>query len=327
MSFVTTSNSEISGITIAVPKEKKINLKQKKDEINFIKHTGVQSLYSNSNLNTSELCEKAARSLIKKLKWNKSEIGFLIFVSQTRDHILPQTSCKIQKNLKLSNQILTFDIPMGCTGFVNGLYLSFLLSKNLKKNGLLLCGDVISKIIEKKDTKLKSLFGDCGSATAIKYIAKNKDKNIFSFGTDGSGSNELIYKSSGLNSYLDKGFLKMNGSKIFEFALNKVPKQVKELLKSSKKKIADIKYVIFHQANKFLIESLSNKIGFQKKKILFSIDEYGNTNSASIPLTIFHHSKKLKNKYILISGFGVGLTWSSALIKINNLKINRLIKL
>ena len=159
------------------------------------------------------------------------------------------------------------------------------------------------------------------------YNAKNKDKNIFHFGTDGSGYSDLIYKSSGLNSHLDKGYLKMNGSKIFEFALNKVPDQIKALLNSNKKRIKDIKYVIFHQANKFLIESLGKKIGFDKKKLLLSINKYGNTNSASIPLTIFNHSKKLRNKYILISGFGVGLTWSSALIKINNIKICKLIKL
>ena len=326
MSF-TTSNSEISGITIAVPKKKIVNPNKSKADINFIKHTGVKSLYSNAQLNTSTLCINAAEKLIKKLRWNKNKIGFLIFVSQTRDHILPLTSCKIQKQLKLSEQILVLDLPMGCTGFVNGLYLSFLLSKNLKKNGLLLCGDVVSKLIEKKDTKLKSLFGDCASAVGIKFNSKSKDINTFDFGTDGGGFEDLIYKSSGLNSYLDKNYLKMNGAKIFEFALNKVPEQIKKLLKTRKKQLDEIRYIIFHQANKFLIKNLVAKIGLDKKKILYSIDKYGNTNSASIPLTIFHHCNKVKNKNILISGFGVGLTWSSALIKINKLKINKIIKI
>ena len=288
MSF-TTSGSEISGITISVPKTKMINPKKTKSDIDFIKHTGVRSKYSNSSLNTSELCIAAAEKLLNKLNWHKKNLGFLIFVSQTRDHILPQTACIIQNKLKLSKKLIVFDLPMGCTGFVNGLYLSFLLSKNLKKNGLLLCGDVVSKLISKNDIKLKSLFGDCASAIGIKYNSKNKDKNIFNFGTDGSGSEDLIYKSSGLNSFIEKDYLKMNGPKIVEFALNKVPKQIKELLKTNKKKITDINFAIFHQANKFLVENLGKKIGLNKKKILLSIKKYGNTNSASIPLTISHH--------------------------------------
>lgn len=326
MSF-STFGSEISGITIAVPKIKISNPKKTKKNIDFIKHTGVKSRFSNSNLNTSDLGIAAAEKLLTKLDWHKKSLGFLIFVSQTRDHILPQTSCIIQNKLKLSNKLITFDLPMGCTGFVNGLYLSFLLSNNLKKNGLLLCGDVVSKLISQEDIKLKSLFGDCASAIGIKYNSKNKDNNVFNFGTDGSGSEDLIYKSNGLNSFIEKSYLKMNGTKIFEFALNRVPKQINELLKINKKKIQDINFAIFHQANKFLVDNLGEKIGLNKKKILLSIEKYGNTNSASIPLTIFHHSKKIKNNYILISGFGVGLTWSSAIIKINNLKVNKLIKI
>lgn len=326
MSFYTL-NSEITGITIALPKKKIINPSKNKNDRNFISHTGVKSYFSNSQLKTSQLCTAASKKLIDGLKWKKKQIGFLIFVSQTRDHILPQTSCKIQENLKLDNNVLVYDIPQGCSGFVNGLYMSFLISKNLKKNGILMCGDVVSKLIHKKDKKLKSLFGDCGAAVAIEYNKKNNYKNFFSFGTDGSGSDDLIYKSSGLNSYSEKSFLKMNGSKIFEFALNRVPLQIKKILMEAKKKIENIKYVIFHQANKYLIKNLGKKVGFREKKILYSIENFGNTNSASIPLTIFNNYKKIKNSDILISGFGVGLTWSSAIIKIKKLKQKHLIKL
>ena len=133
MSFYTL-NSEISGITIALPKNKIIN--QVAEVYGYvISHTGVRSYFSNKELKTSQLCTAASKKLIDGLKWKKKEIGFLIFVSQTRDHILPQTSCKIQENLKLNNDILVYDIPQGCSGFVNGLYMSFLISKNLKKNG------------------------------------------------------------------------------------------------------------------------------------------------------------------------------------------------
>tara|TARA_B100001540_G_C15792423_1_gene636105 strand:- start:1180 stop:2166 length:987 start_codon:yes stop_codon:yes gene_type:complete len=320
------SNSEISGITVCVPKRRIKISNLKKDLKDFIKHTGVKSIYSDSRLNTSELCISASKKLINGLKWKKSSIGFIIFVSQTRDHILPQTSCKIQESLNLDKKILTLDIPMGCSGFVNGLYLSFLLSVNLKKNGLLLCGDVVSKLIDKKQEKMKYLFGDSGSAIGIKYNAKNKNKNYFNFGTDGSGSKHLIYQSSGINFFLTNNFLKMDGAKIFEFALNKVPTQVEDILRESKNNIKDINYVIFHQANKFLLKTLSEKIGFKKNNVLYSIHKYGNTNSASIPITMFENYNKLKNKKILISGFGVGLTWSSGIIDFGRLKYKKLIK-
>lgn len=326
MSF-SISKSNITGITICVPKEKKIIPNKKKGDVDFIKHTGVKSNYSNKKLKTSDLCISASSNLIKSLNWDKNNIGFIIFVSQTRDHILPQTSCKIQESLKLNKDILTLDIPMGCTGFVNGLYLAFLLSVNLRKNGLLLCGDVVSKLIGKNDKKMKYLFGDAGAAISIDYNKKIKKKNYFEFGTDGAGAKHLIYKSSGLNSFINKEYLIMNGSKIFEFALNKVPDQVNKILKKSKNTIDDIDYVIFHQANKYLLSSLANKIGVKKKKVLYSIQEFGNTNSASIPLTLYKNYNKIKNKKILVSGFGVGLTWSCGILNFGELKHKKIIKI
>ena len=324
---VSTSNAKIAGIAIAVPKTKIKNPYLNRKDKNFIKHTGVKSFYSNSKVNTSELCIAASKKLLRNLNWKKKDIGFIIFVSQTRDHLLPQTSCKIQNKLNLEKDIITYDIPAGCTGFVNGLYLGQLLSKSLKKKGLLLCGDTVSKLIKKNDKKMKSLFGDCGSATAIEYDYKYRNKNYYEFGTDGSGANSLIYSSNGINDYLDKNYLYMDGAKIFEFALDKVPKQITKLIKRNKIKINDINYFIFHQANKYLIKNLGKKMKFDNKKILFSINNFGNTNSASIPVTIFNNHKKIINKKILISGFGVGLSWSAAIIDIKNLSISNLIKI
>ena len=119
----------------------------------------------------------------------------------------------------------------------------------------------------------------------------------------------------------------MNGAKIFEFALNEVPLQVKKLLVKSKNTINSIDYFVFHQANKFLIKTLMKNLKIPNKKIIYSIGEFGNTHSASIPITIFKNLKNRSNLKILISGFGVGYSWASAIINLNNLKFGDLNKI
>jgi 3-oxoacyl-[acyl-carrier-protein] synthase-3 len=318
--------SEITGIAAAVPKKKTYNSSKSKDKINLFNHIGVKSRHVNSKYDTSILCCIAAEKLLKKLRWSNDKIGFIIFVSQTRDHILPQTSCKIQEKLKLNKNILTLDLPMGCSGFVNGLYIAKTISSNMKKNGLLMCGDIVSKLISKNDQKISHLFGDCGTAIAIKYSKKVNKKSYYLFGTDGAGFSDLIYKSSGLNSYINKDYLHMNGAKIFEFAMREVPTQINKILKENKLSKTKIDYVIFHQASKFIIKNLSNKLNFDEKKILYSIENFGNTNSASIPLTMLLNKNSIQGKRLLLCGFGVGLTWSTAIIKINKLDTVKLIK-
>jgi 3-oxoacyl-[acyl-carrier-protein] synthase-3 len=322
---------EISGISVCVPNSQINNKKFLKisDKNEFIQSTGVKRHFLDlkKKISTSDLCIVAANKVIKNLKWKKKDIGFLLFVSQTRDFVLPATACILQKKLGLNKNILAYDIPLGCSGFVYGLYTAFLISKNMKSKGLLLTGDMSSKLIDFRDKKISGLFGDAGSAIAIKYKKKLKNFSFFSFGTDGEGYENLIYDSSGLNNLKKKQYLKMDGAKIFEFALDEVPMQIKKLLKSSKNKIKSIDYFIFHQANKFLIQTLMKKLKIPENKVIYSIDEFGNTNSASIPITIF---KNLQNKYnikILISGFGVGYSWASAIIKLNKPKFDSLHKI
>lgn len=326
----TNKNCEISGISVCVPNTKidNSNLLKIIDKSKFIQHTGVKRHFLNlkKNISTSDLCFIAANKIIKKLKWKKEDIGFLLFVSQTRDFVLPSTACILQKKLGLSKNILAYDIPLGCSGFVYGLYTAFLISKNMKSKGLLLTGDMISKLIDLKDENFFGLFGDAGAAIAIKYEKKLKNSSCFLFGTDGGGYKNLIYDNTSFNNFEKKYFLKMNGAKIFEFALNEVPPQIERLLSSSKNTISSIDYFIFHQANKFLINALMKKLKIPENKIIYSIDEFGNTNSASIPITIYKNLKNKPNVKILISGFGVGYSWASAIINLNKPKFSELTK-
>ncbi len=327
----TSNDSTISGISVCVPKTKIDNKKflKFKEKNAFIKHTGVQKHFLDlkHQKTTSDLCLVSANKIIKDLKWKKKDIGFLLFVSQTRDFLLPNTACILQKKLGLNKNILAYDIPLGCSGFVFGLYTSFLMSKNMKTKGLLLLGDMSTKFVNSKDSKMLGLFGDAGSAVAIDYKKKLVNRSYFSFGTDGEGYKNLIYDTNGMDKNSSKKYLKMDGAKIFEFALKEIPGQINKLLFKSKNKLNSIDYFVFHQANKFLLQTLMKKLKIPNKKVIFSIDDYGNTNSASIPITIFKNLKNKRNIKILVCGFGVGYSWASAIInlgKVNYTLLNKI---
>ena len=151
----TNNDCEISGISVCVPKKQIDNksILKFKDKNEFIQHTGVNRhfLDLNQKISTSDLCLVATNKIIQHLKWKKKDIGFLLFVSQTRDFMLPNTACVLQKRLGLNKNILAYDIPLGCSGFVFGLYTAFLMSKNMKSKGLLLSGDMSSRFIDFKD--------------------------------------------------------------------------------------------------------------------------------------------------------------------------------
>ncbi len=322
------NNAIITGISSTVPNNKinnEISLKKK----SLVKHTGVKYRYfsRDKNLKTSDLCVSSASNLLKKTKIKPHEIDYLIFVSQTRDFLIPSTAFSIQNKLKLKKNILAFDIPLGCSGFIYGLYLSFMISSTNKNKGLLLCGDMSSTFVDKKNESISSLFGDAGTASLIEY--KKNTKSFFSFASDGVGYDNIILKNP--NFYPQKKndkYLDMDGAKVFQFAITEVPKQINDLLIKNNINIGDIDFFVFHQANKFIIDHIKKKMSIPNNKILFSLEKFGNTNSASIPITLNSNQSKIKNKpkKLLLCGFGVGLSWGSSIIDIDDLILTKIYK-
>ena len=153
----TFKNSKIVGISGCVPKNKVNNTLSDKEK----GYVGVSSKYydQDGKIKTSDLCFKAAKDLIKKLNWKKEEIKFIFFVSQTRDFIFPSTACILQDKLNLNNDVLAYDIPLGCSGFIYGIFNSFLFAEKLKAKGLLLLGDMSSKFVDNNDRQNQILFG------------------------------------------------------------------------------------------------------------------------------------------------------------------------
>ena len=272
--------------------------------------TGIKKRYvSNSQEDIISLSIKSAKKTFTN--FSKNKIDFLIVITQTANYRLPSTSCILQNQLKLRNDIRAFDVNMGCSGFIYGLNLASNLIKNKEgKNGLIICTDVYTKFIDKKNRSCRPIFSDASSSIIVSADKKNHI-GPFVFGTDGKGAFDLSLKDETKNIY-------MNGSKVALFSIKRVPESIKRLLKKIKKKINTIDKFIFHQASKYVLDKIYKNMNLDKSKIFENYSNYGNTVSASIPIALKLASKKkiLKNNdKIVLTGFGVGLSWGSVFVK------------
>ena len=301
----------ITEIGSYIPKRRVSNYsKKKKFAINddFIKDKlGIESIsVKESNENTSDLCLKAYKNLKEKIDFKDEDIDILILVTQNPDHILPQTSAILHGKLNMKPDCASFDISLGCSGFVYGLATiqSFMKMHHMKK-GLLFTCDPYSKIIDQKDKNTSMLFGDAAAVTLITDTPVYEAID-FNFGTMGSAYKELICENKALF---------MNGRAVSNFAAKVVPKDITELLKRNDMTKDDIDSYIFHQGSKFIVSNFTRKLRLNPEKVVFDINEYGNTISSSIPILLEQQLKMPENKLLLASGFGVGLSWANTILK------------
>jgi 3-oxoacyl-[acyl-carrier-protein] synthase-3 len=330
MSFFKINNIRLLGISSCVPKDVKYNTDTK-----FISNTGVsETRVTNENICASDLCLKAADQLILDLKIDKQDIEILIFVSQTPDYKIPITSAILQDRLGLSKSCMCFDISLGCSGYVYGLsVISSIISATKLKKGLLLVGDTISKEVSKKDQSTYPLFGDAGSATILEYDTES-NPIFFGVGTDGKDYGSIIIKDGGSRNKFNKDSLTskmyesgiertncdlyLDGINVFTFGTGKVPIEIDNFLQHFLIDKNNIDYYLFHQANKFMNDKICKKLQIPIKKVPSSLHLFGNTSCASIPLTITTElESEIKDKNILLSGFGVGLSWATCYISLN----------
>ena len=314
MAFINIDNVNILGMATAVPKQKRINSNSK-----FISSTGIEEMrISPENICTSDLCFEAAEQLIKDLNIDKQEIEILIFVSQTPDYKLPITSTILQDRLGLPQSCLCLDTTLGCSGYVYGLsVISSLITSGKIKKGLLLVGETTSKIIEPGDQSTEPLFGDAGTATLLEY---NETANpiLFDLGSDGSGYETIIIPGGSSRNKNGSCYVSLNGMDVFNFGINKIPKVVTKFLNHFELTVENIDTFVFHQANKLMNDKIYKKLNIPESKTISSLYNFGNTSSATIPLTVTTQLGKIeKNTKLLFCGFGVGLSWGSAYINTN----------
>tara|TARA_B110000977_G_C10987823_1_gene458661 strand:+ start:110 stop:1111 length:1002 start_codon:yes stop_codon:yes gene_type:complete len=319
-------NTFIRGISTCVPsKETTVDtnfLKKSKKEIeNIIKTTGIKKLRMvNKEINSSDLCIESSESLFHFLDFDRIEIDALIFVSQTRDYIMPQTSNLIRRKLNLRKDVICYDLPLGCTGFVQGLFQAKVLLQNKKINNvLLLCGDTITKYINNDDHSTRSVFGDASSSSIISFSEKT-EKSFFDIQTvDDNHSCLIMNKIKHGDTVFNSRNLSMDGFEVFKFVIKYVPKSILSNLKYIGITIDELENVIFHQANKFIVETLNKKIKIEPNKSPVVLDSFGNTGSCSIPLVITE--KMVNSKKCFMSSFGVGLSYANCFVDLSSSKI------
>ena len=339
MAFLSFKNVRIAGISAGVPEKVFSNLDLKSGDgyisenyspEAFVEATGVKERRVSEVLCTSDLCFAAAERLIADLKWEKSEIDAVIFVSQTADYALPATACILQDRLGLPKETYAADVALGCSGWVYGLSYAFSLAQTgcLKKI-LMCCGDAKRRAPQPFDP----LFGCAGTATAVEYAPGSDNEYKFHFGTDGSGFDAIMIPDSGSrNQVKPESFVThdvegkpmhnmqthMKGMDVFSFGITTAPKSVKRLAEHFGIDYLSCDYFLFHQANMKMNNMIVKKLKLDPAKVPSEMYNFGNTSSASIPLLMVTQIRDRingKRTRLLGCGFGVGLSWGTVMFE------------
>lgn len=345
MAFLEIKNVRIAGIASGVPKNVEytrdnLGISGDYDTEDFIKSTGVEQRRVDDIHTTSDLCCAAAERLIVDLGWDKKEIEAVIFVTQGPDYIAPATACIVQDRLGLSKECYASEISLGCSGWVYGLgQTAALMTNGCIKKALLMVGD--AKFVLPIPDPLAS---NAGTVTALEYDEGNEGFK-FHFGTDGSGWDAIYIPDGGARNGVSLESFKMenvngrqmcrlqshmNGMDVFAFAISTAPKSIKKALEHYGASLDDFDYCILHQANMQIDEIIRGKLKLPHEKVPYSLHKFGNTSSATIPITINSELRgKIENKVtrFIGCGFGVGLSWGTVLFSTENIILSEIVEI
>ena len=352
MAILKFSNIGISALAACVPRRVVDNYKYteffpEEDVRKVVDKIGVfERRFVDDKTCASDLCFAAAERLLADNNINREEIDLVVFISQTPDYRMPATSILLQDRLGLPNSTIAFDVNLGCSGFIYGLSIvySFMAQSGLRK-ALLLDGETRSKVYSPKDRTSAFIFGDAGVAALIERNEKFGDSQ-FSLNSDGSRGELIMIPGGGYRNMSSEETLRervvdeygnirsdeqgyMKGGDVFNFVISEIPKDIKRLFAEAQCDIADVDYYIFHQANSFINNYIAKKMKLDRDRIPSTIGKYGNTSSVSVPLTI---ASELKDKLcgehrLMLSAFGVGMAWATAIVPFVDCKISDIVEL
>lgn len=337
-------HARIVGVSAAVPRNVRLNEDLAGDPMEVGRTTrlcGIEARHvAPYEVCASDLCFTAANDLLDGIGWARDSVDMLIFLSQTPDYVVPATSCVLQHRLGLSSHCASFDMSLGCSGYIYGLMVAFgMVAPTGIRRVLLLVGDTPSKLISPHDIPANVLFGDAGTATAIEYHQDTGDSFFFA-GTNGTGSKSLIIPAGGFRTPRNSESsvrrphpgdqvlrsdeeLYMDGSAVFSLTLNHVPDLVERLTSISGWSIDSVDHWLFHQANKFMLDHFSRKLGIAGDRMLTNIERFGNTSPPSIPLMMVSENlqslARRDDERVGMVGFGVGFSWAGAFLSHSSL--------
>lgn len=284
----------------------------------FVKSTGVKGRYLCLEKQTpSDFCVAAAERMLTEKGINRGEIGVLIYVTQSPDYRSPATACVMQHRLGITKDCVAFDLNMGCSGFVCGLNaIAGLLCGSTANKALLLCGDLTGQNMERDSVSDSGyyLFGDGGAAILLEKTGDKEDQLMILSATDGAGLKVISSPGCLWRHAKWKYGNAMDGVEVFNFAVNRAPEMLKAYMKEKQTTPDDYNNLVLHQANLYIMKQITKRSGFPIEKMSVSIDEFGNTSSVSIPLSIVNDyglDNSDKPKRFLTCGYGVGLSWAA----------------
>lgn len=344
MGLSTLHNVRFAGMASCVPKRIVSNLEdcppsQRTERERLVRNIGIQTRRVCPEWQCfSDLAFVATEKLLEELQWKKDEIDVLIVVTQSPDYLIPATAIILQDRLKLSHATIAFDVNLGCSGYPFGLHLlGSMIAAGAVKKGLVLVGDKSASI---KDP----IFSDAGTATALEFDASAAPMH-FDLNSDGSGYKAIMLPAGGhrepyglqhLILHRDEhGLLRgpadliLDGPAVLSFSTQRVPPAVERLLEYAKTSKESIDYFVFHQANRMINETIRKKLGLPSEKTPTTLHDFGNTSGASLPVTMtarLHEQLSGPKHKLLLSGFGIGLSWGAAIVAIEGAKFPAMIE-
>jgi 3-oxoacyl-[acyl-carrier-protein] synthase-3 len=335
----------IAGLSACVPKKTlsnhDYNWITEKERDQLIHMIGVETRHvAGPGQTTSDLCFQAAEQLLASLGWDRGELNLLVFVSQSRDYIIPSTSAILQDRLKLPKTCMAIDVNLGCSGYVYGLsVISSLIRTTGIQKGLLLVGDLSNVTSNYRDKSTFPLFGDAGTATALELKPGHAPMQ-FNLQTDGSGYDAIIIEDGGVRNlptkksftvkkygegiYHNRLQISLNGIEVFNFSLREVVPNIKTTLKHFNRQLEEFDFLVFHQANRLINETIRKMLKVDPAKVPYSLHDFGNTSCSSVPLTMVSQIRDIlrdKPQKLLLSAFGIGLSWGTVLIETDGIVV------
>lgn len=351
MAYLQFEGVGITAMSAAVPKRVIKNREYtevfSQEEANeIVDKTGIEERrFSDAETCSSDLCFAAAEKLIADNNINKEEIDLLVFISQTPDYRMPATSCTLQHRLGLPNSTIAFDITLGCSAFLYGVSVVYsMMERSGLRKALLLDGETRSKVYSPRDRRSAFLFGDGGVAALIERDPKF-GKSTISMNSDGSRADLIMIPAGGYRKMSsaetvvekvidefgnmrseEQGY--MRGGDVFNFVIREIPRDIKNTVAFAGKEMDSFDYVVFHQANNFINTYIAKKMKLNTEKIPSTFDKFGNTSSVSVPLTIVSElqGKLDGKKELLLTAFGVGMTWATGVIPFVDCKISDIVE-
>lgn len=349
MAFITYNDVGIRALSACVPSKTMYNrdlgyLIPQEEIDKIINSIGIKERrFAEAGVCASDLCFEAAKQLLKDNDVDVSTIDMLLFLSQTPDYKIPATSPILQERLGLPKTTACLDLSLGCSGYVYALSTAYAYASMPGINRvLLLVGETFSKITSLYDKVNTPLYGDAGTATLVEK--GDFATSYFELMSDGSGKDAVMIPAGECrNPFSIENFrieeqedgnkrsgqqIYMNGMDVFNFALRVVPKSIKSVLERVDVTLENLDYLVFHQANRFMTDFFVKKMKFDSRKVPYCLERFGNTSSASIPLTIVSELKgKLDAKAkVVLCGFGAGLSWGTSYVEFQNCNVSSLIE-